>query len=160
MLSLVTSLEWITQTAFENKTALKNVAKFQENHCYGVSFRKEAGQGLFIKRESIRSVFLGNSVFAFEKQSSVLKNFTISAENHPCWSHLLIKLSAFSPAKLLKRDSSTGVFPLNFAKFLKIPFYRTPLGGCWSKVQQSYISAMKTIGEQLLRSHTMSWWRA
>ena len=57
MLSRVISLEWITQTAFETKTALKNFAKFQENHCYGVNFRKEASQGLFIKRKSIRSVF-------------------------------------------------------------------------------------------------------
>ena len=37
------------------------------------------------------------------------------------------------PATLLKRDSNTGVFPVNFTKFLRTPFHRTPLSNCFLK---------------------------
>ena len=39
----------------------------------------------------------------------VLKNFAIFTEKHLRWSLLLIKLKAFRPVTLLKRDSFTGV---------------------------------------------------
>ena len=41
-------------------------------------------------------------------KNGVLKNFTIFAGKHLCWSLFLIKLQR--PATLLKRDSGTGVF--------------------------------------------------
>ena len=40
----------------------------------------------------------------------VLKNFLIFTENDPCWSLFLIKLHAFKPATLLKRDSNIYIF--------------------------------------------------
>ena len=46
-----------------------------------------------------------------------LKHFAIISENHLCWSPFLIKLQAFRPATLLKRDSNTGVFLWILQKF-------------------------------------------
>ena len=40
----------------------------------------------------------------------VLKNFAIFTGKHLCWSFFLIKLQAYRPAALLKRNSNTGVF--------------------------------------------------
>ena len=39
-----------------------------------------------------------------------LKNFAIFTEKHLCWILCLIKLQAFRPAILLKRNSYLGVF--------------------------------------------------
>ena len=44
-------------------------------------------------------------------KNGVLKNF--ARGQHLCWSLFVIKLQAFSPATLLKRDSNTGVFLWN-----------------------------------------------
>ena len=52
---------------------------------------------------------------------SVLTNFT---GKDLCWSLFLIKLQAFKPAYLLKRDSNTGVFLVNIAKFLRTPILK------------------------------------
>ena len=41
---------------------------------------------------------------------SVVKNFTIFTEKHLCWCLFLIKLQAWRPTTLSKRDSNTGVF--------------------------------------------------
>ena len=41
----------------------------------------------------------------------VFKNFANFTGKHLRWSLFLIKLKAFKPATLLKRDSNTGVFP-------------------------------------------------
>ena len=43
-------------------------------------------------------------------KKAVLKNVVIFTGKHLYWSHFLIKLLAFSPVTLLKRDSKTGVF--------------------------------------------------
>ena len=45
-------------------------------------------------------------------QKAFLKNFTIFEGKHLYWSLFLIKLQAFRPANLLKRNSNTGVFLL------------------------------------------------
>ena len=49
----------------------------------------------------------------------VLKNFAKFKWKHLCWSLFLIKLQAFRLRSLFKRDSSRGVFPVNFAKLLR-----------------------------------------
>ena len=46
----------------------------------------------------------------------LFKNFL---RKHQCWSLLLIKIQAYRPANLLKRDSNTGVFLTVIAKFLR-----------------------------------------
>ena len=40
----------------------------------------------------------------------VLKHFTIFTGKHLSWRLFLLKLQAFRPATILKRDSNTGVF--------------------------------------------------
>ena len=43
-------------------------------------------------------------------KKGVLKKFANLTGKHLCWSLFLIKLQAFRPATLLKRDFNTGVF--------------------------------------------------
>ena len=50
----------------------------------------------------------------------VLKNLRIFT-GHMCWDLFLIKLQAWWPATLFKRDSNC--FPVNFLKFLRTPFF-------------------------------------
>ena len=44
-------------------------------------------------------------------KKAVLENFPNFTGKHLCWSLFLMKLQAFRPTTLLKRDSNTGVFP-------------------------------------------------
>ena len=44
------------------------------------------------------------------KKKVLVKSFTQFAGKRLCWSLLLIKLEAFRPATLVKRDCKTGVF--------------------------------------------------
>ena len=46
-------------------------------------------------------------------KKGVLKNFANLTEKHLCWSLFLIKMEAWGPATLLKRDSNTDVFLWN-----------------------------------------------
>ena len=55
----------------------------------------------------------------------VLKNFANFIGKHQCWSIFLIKLQAWRPATLLKRDSNTG------AKFLRTLFLQNTSDGCF-----------------------------
>ena len=52
----------------------------------------------------------------------VLINFAIFTEKHLCCGLFLIEVQARRPATLLKRDSNTGFFPVNNAKFLGTAF--------------------------------------
>ena len=67
----------------------------------------------------------------------VLKNF---AKNFigklQCWSIFLIKLQAWRPAMLLKRDSNTDVFQWNLWDFWEYLFYRTPLVAASEQTQE------------------------
>ena len=49
------------------------------------------------------------------------------------WANLLqkIKIKIVRPATLLKKRLWNRCFPVNFAKFLRTPFYRTPLVDCF-----------------------------
>ena len=75
----------------------------------------------------------------FQKQSftdlklDVLKNLVNSTGKHLCWNLFLIKLKAWSPATLLKRNFSTGVFLWNLQNFLEHLFLQKSSIGCfWS----------------------------
>ena len=52
-------------------------------------------------------------------KKAVLKNSAIFTGKHLRWSLFLMKLQAFSPATLLKRDSSTGFFSCEFCETFK-----------------------------------------
>ena len=53
----------------------------------------------------------------------VLKNFPIFTGKHLCWSLFFNKVAGLRPRILLKKRLQHSCFPLNFAKFLRTPFY-------------------------------------
>ena len=71
----------------------------------------------------------------------VFKNFAILTGTHLCRSLFLIKLQAWRPETLLKRDSKAwnfvekklrhSCFRVKFAKFFKTPFLLNASGGCF-----------------------------
>ena len=71
----------------------------------------------------------------------VFKNFAILTGTHLCRSLFLIKLQAWRPETLLKRDSKAwnfvekklrhSCFRVKFAKFFKTPFLLNTSGGCF-----------------------------
>ena len=63
--------------------------------------------GFYLKYNKFRD---SHQRWSIEK--AVLKSFAIFTGKHLCWSLFLIKLHAFRPATLLKRDSYIGVFLL------------------------------------------------
>ena len=72
-----------------------------------------------------------------EKQSlevfckkGVLKNFAKFTEKHLCQS-LFFNKNAGATCNFIKKETLTQMFPVNFAKFLRTPFYRTPLDNCF-----------------------------
>ena len=58
---------------------------------------------------SIEDTYLEAATEGVPEKKPFLKVSQYSQENSCCWSLRLIKLQAFSPASLLKRDSKTGV---------------------------------------------------
>ena len=63
----------------------------------------------------------------------VLKNFANFIGKHQCWNIFLIKLQAWRPSTLLKRDSNAGVFLLNLRYFTEHFFLKsTPGGSNWT----------------------------
>ena len=52
----------------------------------------------------------------------VLKNLSILARNHLCWSLFLIRLQVWRPAFLLKKRFQRRCFPMNITKFLRTAF--------------------------------------
>ena len=72
-----------------------------------------------------------------------LKNFANLTGKHLSSSLLLIKLHAWSPADLLKRDSNTCVFQWKMLTFLKTPFLQNTSGSCFYFLSCSYWSIKK-----------------
>ena len=55
-------------------------------------------------------------------EKGVLRNFTKFTGKHLCQSFFFNKVAGLSPATLLKKRLWYVCFPVNFAKFLRIPF--------------------------------------
>ena len=53
----------------------------------------------------------------------VLKNFAIFTEEHMRLSLLLIKLNAFRPVNLCKKNSNTDFFHVNVGNCFRAPFF-------------------------------------
>ena len=66
-------------------------------------------------------------------KKGVLKNFSKFTGKHLCQSLFLNKVAGLRAATLLKKRLWHRCFSVNFAKFLRTPFYRTPLGDCFCK---------------------------
>ena len=67
-------------------------------------------------------------------KKAALKDFAVFEGKHLYWSLFLIKLLAFRPAYLLKRDSSTGVFLCILRNFLRAPILNNVCEGLLLKV--------------------------
>ena len=67
-----------------------------------------------------------------------LQNFVKFAGKHLCQYLFFNKVADLRAATLLKKRLGHLCFPVNFAKFLKTTFYRTPLGNCFWFVNNSY----------------------
>ena len=64
-------------------------------------------------------------------KKGVLRNFTKFTEKHLCQSLFFNKVAGLRPATLLKKRLWHRCFPVNFVKFLRTPFCRTPLDDCF-----------------------------
>ena len=64
-------------------------------------------------------------------KKAVFKNFAIFTGKHLCWSLFLIKLQALWRGTLFKKRHQHRCFPINIAKFLRTPFWRTFANGCF-----------------------------
>ena len=66
-------------------------------------------------------------------KKGVPKNFAKFIEKHLCQSLFFNQVAGFRSATLLKKRLYHRCFPVNFAKFFRTPFYRTPLGDYFCK---------------------------
>ena len=65
----------------------------------------------------------------------VLRNFSKFTRKHLCQVLFYKKDAGPEPATLLKMRLWRRCFPINFAKFLRTPFHRTPLDNSFSTIQ-------------------------
>ena len=87
----------------------------------------------------------------------VLKNFANFSGKHLCWSLSLIHLKASRPTTLLKKDSNTGVFLLNFQNFYENLVWRTSANYCSSNGNEgSRMPAVTTKVYKLKCKHTVN----
>ena len=78
--------------------------------------RRDSNTG--VMRSSLSQIFF---------KIGVLKNFANFLGKYLWWSLFLIKLQAWRPATLFRRDCNTGVFHWNLRNFQEHLFYRRPL---------------------------------
>ena len=57
------------------------------------------------------------------RKGVLTRNFGKFTGKHLCQSLLFNKVAGVKPATLIKRDSDTGFFSVNFAKFLRTPIF-------------------------------------
>ena len=67
-------------------------------------------------------------------KKDVLKYFGKFTGKHLCQSPFFNKAAGHRLPTLLKKRLKHRCFPVNFVKFLRAPFYRTPPGECFSQV--------------------------
>ena len=111
-------------------------------HWYSI---EDSAKRLWWKKKTLSQTFYGvlntsqKQPFEVFFKIGVLKNLAMFKRKHLCWSFSLIKLHAFSPATLLKRDSNTGVF-LWYCKIFKSSFfYRTPPVALFVELMLDYL---------------------
>ena len=77
-------------------------------------------------------------------QNGCSKNFLKFHKKTPALESLFLKLQAFSPVTLLKRDSNTGVFVWNFKKTLMTSFLRNSSGSSfWELVYMETLNLLR-----------------
>ena len=80
-------------------------------------------------------------------KKGVLRNF---AKFNLCLSLFFNKVAGLRSASLLKKKLWHTCFPVNFAKFLRTHFYRTPLDDCFLFMQLNLISLMLLLANRFL----------
>ena len=70
-------------------------------------------------------------------KKGILKNFTKFTGKHLCQSLFFNKVAGLRPATLSKTRLWHRCFPVNLVKFLRTPFYRTPLDDCFCNHHKS-----------------------
>ena len=78
-------------------------------------------------------------------KKDVRRNFVKFTEKHLFQSLFLNKVAFLKSATLLKKRLRHRCFPVNFAKFLRIPFYRTSLGNCFCPYLNYFHSVLFTL---------------
>ena len=78
-------------------------------------------------------------------KKGVLKNFAKFIEKQLCQSLFFNKVAGLKSKTLLKKELWHRRISMNFAKFLRRPFYRTPLGDCFCPYLNSFHSVLFTL---------------
>ena len=68
-------------------------------------------------------------------RKGLLRNFSKFTGKHLCQVLFYNKVGDSKPATLSKMRLWHRCFPMNFAKFIRTPFHRTPLNYCFSTIQ-------------------------
>ena len=88
-----------------------------EKHCLNIIY--------FLQKQLLEVIY----------KKSVLKNFAKLTGKHLFQNLFFNKVAGLRPATLLKKRLWNRCFPINFAKFLGSPFYRTTPGDCFCPYQ-------------------------
>ena len=94
-------------------------------------------------------------------RKDVLRNFSKFTRKHLCQVLFYKKVAGLEPATLLKMRLWHRCFCINFAKFLKPPFHRTPLNDCSSTIQHFLAENTSKLlnGQQQKKGVTFHWSR-
>ena len=94
-------------------------------------------------------------------RKSVLRNFARFTGKRLCQVLFYNKVPGSEPATLLKKRLWYRCFPVNFAKFLRTPFHRTPLIYCFSTIHHFLAEnpSKELNGQQQHKGVTFHWYR-
>ena len=94
-------------------------------------------------------------------RKGVLRNFSKFTRKHLCQVLFYKKVAGPEPATLLKMRLWRRCFPINFAKFLRTLFHRTPLKDCSSAIQNFLTENTSKVlnGQQQNKRVTFHWSR-
>ena len=100
------------------------------SNCYTISFIMSKSDQIYFKNLSVfthhkifevcLTIFSRLEVFC---KKGVLKNLAKLTGKHLCWSLFFNKVAGLRLATLLKKRLQHWCFPVNFAKFLRTPFF-------------------------------------
>ena len=94
-------------------------------------------------------------------RKGVLRYFAKFTGKHLCQGLFFNKVAGLRPATLLKKRLWHRCFPMNFAKFPRTPFHRTPLNDCFSTMQHFLAENPSKVlnGQQQHKGVTFHWFR-
>ena len=94
-------------------------------------------------------------------RKGVLRNFAKFTGKHLRQVLFCNKVAGPEPAILLKKTLWYRRFPMNFAKYLRTPFHRTPLNNCFSTIQHFLAENPSKVlnGQQQHKRVTFHWFR-